>query len=54
MFGIHSMSTLYVMTREKREVYQKWYAFLFFFAQKAANVHNGVKNAFIYCVFRAK
>ena len=28
--------------------------FFFFFAQKAENEHNGVKNAFIYCVFRAK
>ena len=28
---------------------------LFFFsAQKTANEQNGVKNAFIYCVFRAK
>ena len=26
----------------------------FFFAQKTANEQNGVKNAFIYCVFRAK
>ncbi len=28
--------------------------FSFFFAQKTVNVHNGVKNAFIYCVFRTK